>query len=92
MNDIFQFNDDSLERHEIHRQDAIELIESERSVFFPLSRRNGNDRLMFVGFIHGRAVLLEIGVEFLPNGIERIFHANKARKNFVHLYNSRKHL
>lgn len=90
MEDDFQFNDDSLERHKITRLEAIQVVESDESEYFPLSRRHGNDRLMFVGFPHAKDVLLEIGVEFLPNGKDVIFHANKARKYFANLYSERK--
>lgn len=90
MDSGFQFNDESLKRHRISRQEALQVLESEDSEYFPLSCRNDNDRLMFVGFACGGSILLEVGVEFLPQAEERIFHANKARKYFVQLYNLRK--
>lgn len=55
-----------------------------------LSKRDGNPRVMFVGFSSRSATLLEVGVEFLPAERERIFHANKARTFFQRLYNERK--
>ena len=62
------------------------------TIYFPLSRHNNNDRLMFVGFSQICVRLLEVGVEFLPSDKVRIFHANKARRYFVNLYNKRKRI
>jgi hypothetical protein len=45
---------------------------------------------MFVGFSQDGVRLIEVGVEFLPDGKENIFHANKARKYFAALYRERK--
>ncbi len=88
----FQFHDSNLKRHGISRLEAMQVIESAESEYFPLSRFEENDRLMFVGFSDTSICLLEVGVEFLPENKELIFHANKARKYFVNLYKERKRL
>jgi hypothetical protein len=90
MKNGFHFNEESLKRHKITRLEAVQIVESEESEYFPLTRYLGNDRLMFVGFSSDGAVLMEVGVEFLADGEEMIFHANKARRYFVNLYNARK--
>ena len=89
--DTLEFNDGSLQRHGISRLEAMQVVEADESEYFPLSPNEGNDRVMFVGFAHAEVRLLEVGVEFLADGRERIFHAGKARRYFVNLYNQRKH-
>jgi hypothetical protein len=88
----FRFHDKNLQKHGISRLAAVQVIESSQSEYFPLTTFEDNDRLMFVGFSKKSSYLLEIGVEFLPNGEEKIFHGNKARKYFVKAYNDRKSL
>jgi len=88
----FEFHDENLRKHGISRLEALQVVESYQSEYFPLSRHKSNDRLMFVGFSHTSMCFLEVGVEFLPDGREKIFHANKARKYFIDAFNKRKSL
>ena len=90
MQDDFEFNDESLHRHGISRLEAIQVMKSDYVECFPLSYFHGNSRAMFVGFSETRIYLLEVGIEFLPNGKEKIFHANKARKFFTKAFEERK--
>jgi hypothetical protein len=87
-----EFNDHGLRKHGISRLEALQVIEAEGSEYFPLSPRNDNDRIMFVGFSYAGTRLLEVGVAFLPGNRERIFHANRARRHFVNMYNQRKRI
>lgn len=92
MAERFEYNDNSLQGHGISRIEALQVVESLESEYFQLSRNQGADRLMFVGYSQISIGLLEVGVEFLPDGRERIFHANKARKFFIQLYRIRKRI
>jgi hypothetical protein len=43
---------------------------------------HGNDRVMWIGFTFGLR-LLEIGIEYLPNDNEHVFHAMNATKEYL---------
>jgi hypothetical protein len=89
MEDGFEFvSEEYFQQRGISRMQAVQVVQSAESRYFPLSRREGRDRLMFVGFAQGRIDLLEAGVELaIADGQDKIFHVNKARKYFQKLYN-----
>lgn len=81
------YNDESLSRHGVSREDADCVIAT--GWWFEMDRsERGNTRNMFVGFTRdGR--LLEVGVEYFENkSQEHVFHADDATKIYRELYTS----
>ena len=73
------YNYTSLRKHKVTEKEVDEVYAT--GADFDLSPSiKGNDRIMLVGLTaNGR--LLEIGVEFLADGNEHIFHASDATKH-----------
>ena len=70
------YNYESLDKHGVTEQEADEVYAT--GMNFDLEpNADGNDRIMVVGWTsNGR--LLEIGIEYLANGDEHIFHTSNA--------------
>jgi hypothetical protein len=67
----------------ITKEAILEVIADPFNGEFALSpSRDGNNRIMYVGFTQSER-LLEIGVEILPNNIRKVFHAKRATKNSI---------
>lgn len=78
------YNHDSLDKHGITEEEADEVYATGKD-FDMEPNEVGNDRIMVVGWTSiGR--LLEIGIEYLPNGDEHIFHASDATKSYRQLF------
>lgn len=79
------YNHESLDRHGISEQEVDEVYSTGKD-FDMSSSTNGNDRIMVVGWTSfGR--LLEIGIEYLTNTDEYIFHAMDATRYYSELFN-----
>lgn len=78
------YNYESLDRHGVTVQEADEVYAT--GCDFDLDPgSDGNDRLMVVGWTSaGR--LLEVGIEYLPDGNEHIFHACAATTAYRELF------
>jgi hypothetical protein len=78
------YNHESLDRHGVTEQEVDEVYASGKD--FDLAPSDaGNDRIMVVGWTaNGR--LLEIGIEYSPQGDEHIFHGNEATKEYQLLF------
>jgi hypothetical protein len=82
------YNQESLDRHNISRAEADEVLAT--GIWDEMSgSERGNDRLMFVGFTaSGR--LLEIGVEYFDDeDREHVFHGNDATACYRKLYETK---
>jgi len=79
----------SLDKHEVTTEEVDEVLANEPKDEDIEPSARGNARVMFVGFtFEGR--LLEVGVEYLPDGKEHVFHAMDATKAYRALFNKRK--
>jgi len=86
MNTIY--NHDSLDRHGVSEQDVDEVYANGKD-FDMSSSVKGNDRIMVVGWTSaGR--LLEVGIEYLADGDEYIFHAMEATQYYRELFDKDK--
>ena len=84
----YTYNDESLIRHGAARKDVDEVLSDKnisRRDFELLQSIDGNLRLMFVGF-NSAGRLLEIGVQFIDENYEHIFHAQAVSPKFHKLY------
>lgn len=73
-----QYNYESLKRHNVSVDEIGEVLRCLLTVNINMGpSRAGNDRIMWIGFTYN-ARLLEIGMEYLPEGTEYVFHANNA--------------
>lgn len=78
------YNYESIRKHGVTEQEVDEVYATGKDFDMEPSR-TGNDRMMLVGWTAaGR--LLEIGIEYLANGDEHIFHANDATKHYRKLF------
>ena len=78
------YNHESLDKHGVTEQEADEVYATGKD-FDMTASDNGNDRIMVVGWTaHGRP--LEVGIEYLENGNEHIFHACEATKHYRQLF------
>lgn len=74
------YNSTSLRKHNVAKHEVDDVYATGVDFDLPPSIK-GNDRIMLVGLTaNGR--LLEIGVEFLADGNEHIFHASDATKPY----------
>jgi uncharacterized DUF497 family protein len=75
---------ESLDKHGVTEEEADEVYATGKDFDLEPSA-NGNDRIMVVGWTSaGR--LLEIGIEYLSDGNEHIFHAIDATKHYRQLF------
>jgi hypothetical protein len=74
---LFSFNDESLHRHKVTRQEALEALEDPYKVEVELGEHKGNPTSLWVGKTFAERIL-EIGVEYLED-FNHIYHANKAK-------------
>jgi uncharacterized DUF497 family protein len=71
----------NLRKHRVAPQEADEVLANDPLDFELTISCSGNDRVMFVGFTYaGR--LLEVGVEYVSNYHEHVFHAMRATKSY----------
>lgn len=79
---IRSYNKDNIKRHGLTVDEINEVLRSPMTLVIDLSPSlKGNDRIMWIGFTSNLR-LLEIGIEYLPNDTEYIFHAvNATKKN-----------
>lgn len=78
------YNYESLHRHNVTDEEADEVYAN--GLDFDLEPSpDGNDRIMVVGWT-GTGRLLEIGIEYLPDGDEQIFHATDATRYYRGLF------
>jgi len=79
------YNDSNLSDHEVSRREVDEALDDPNACDYPLPPSyDGNDRAMIVGETEdGR--LLEIGVEYMPDGGWNIFHGNDAKPKAIEL-------
>ncbi len=78
------YNYQSLDKHGIKEEEVDDVYALGRDFDLEPSI-DGNDRIMVVGWTSaGR--LLEIGIEYLPDGNEHIFHACDATKYYRRLF------
>jgi len=76
------YNSESLKRHDVSTDEIKEVLRSPLTVVVDLEPSNhGNYRVMWVGFTFNLRVL-EIGIEYMPNDQEHIFHAMDATKQY----------
>lgn len=80
---ITTYQDDQLK---ITREQIDYMLRSSTSEAFPVAAsRDGNDRLMVVGFDQ-TGNLIEVGVEYISDNQEHIFHAMPATKQWRAAY------
>jgi uncharacterized DUF497 family protein len=85
-------NYESLKRHDVSVDEIDEVLRSMVTVAVEIGpSRVGNDRVMLVGPTLNLR-LLEIGIEYLPNDIEYVFHANDATKLMMQAFIERRRL
>jgi uncharacterized DUF497 family protein len=81
---VITFDEGNLRRHSVTLQEADQVLDARNlttRVFELSPARNGNERLMFVGFTQeGR--LLEIGIEIISDEDEHVFHGMDATKQY----------
>ncbi len=74
------YNHESLQRHSVTVEEINEVLRSPLTIVIDLEpSRKGNDRVIWIGFTFNIR-LLEIGIEYLPNNKEHVFHAMDATK------------
>lgn len=74
------YNYESMKRHDVSVDEINEVQRSPLTVTIDLEpSHEGNDRVMWVGFTLNLR-LLEIGVEYLSNDHEHMFHTMDATK------------
>ena len=82
------YNCDSLNKHNITKEEVDQVYAMGKGFDLNPSLK-GNDRVIVVGWTAtGR--LLEIGIEYLADGNEYIFHANEATKHYQNLFDRKK--
>lgn len=85
MADKIWFNDANLSDHEVTRREVEEALDDPDASDYQLSPSYaGNDRIMIVGATELNR-LLEIGVEFMPDGRWNVFHGNDAKPTAIRL-------
>lgn len=81
---MITFDEENLRKHNVTPQEADQVLDSRNlstRIFDLAPARNGNERVMFVGFTQeGR--LLEIGVEIISDEDEQVFHGLDATKQY----------
>jgi hypothetical protein len=78
------YNHESLSRHGVTEQETDEVYVT--GLDFDLGpSADGNDRIMVVGWT-STSRLLEVGIEYLPDGNEHIFHASNATRYYKRLF------
>jgi hypothetical protein len=81
------YNYESLRRHKVTEEEADEVYAD--GLDFDLDPSpNGNDRIMVVGWT-GTGRLLEVGIEYLPENSEHIFHTSDATRHYKELFERR---
>jgi hypothetical protein len=69
----------NLRKHRVTTEEVDEVLANDPLTFQLSPSFSGNDRVMFVGFTYmGR--LLEVGVEYVSNYHEHVFHGMRATK------------
>ncbi len=78
------YNTSSLKKHKVTEEEVDHVYAT--GIDFDLEpSEKGNDRIMIIGLTaSGR--LLEIGIEYLADGNEHIFHADDATKPYQLLF------
>ena len=75
----FTFNDDSLKRGKVSPEECLEaLADPFKTYYDDLPSERGNPRRMWVGYTLAER-RLEVGVEYMINNIEHIYHARKLK-------------
>lgn len=81
---MITFDEGNLSKHRVTQEEVDQVLDSRNlttKVFDLVPARNGNERIMFVGFTQeGR--LLEIGVEIISDEDEHVFHGMDATKHY----------
>jgi len=81
---VITFDEGNLRKHNVTPEEADQVLDSRNlttRIFDLAPARNGNERVMFVGFTQeGR--LLEIGVEIISDEDEHVFHGMDATKQY----------
>ena len=82
------YNDESLQRHHVSREEIQDVIASELSLYRDLEpSERGYSRIMTIGWTEdGR--ILKIGIEYFPDR-DHVFHANDAGKTYVKEFEKR---
>lgn len=84
---VTTYQDDQLE---ITREQADQVLDYPDNELFELPpARNGNDRIMVVGFDFN-ANLIEVGVEYINDNHEHIFHGTQVTTQWRNAFNMRK--
>lgn len=82
------YNHESLSSHVVSIAEADDVYATGKDFDLDPSEC-GNDRIMVVGWTaSGR--LLEVGIEYLPDGNEHIFHASGATQEYENLFDRKK--
>jgi len=79
----------NLEKHGVTTDEVDEVLFNDPLDFDLEPSKDGNDRILFIGFTYaGR--LLEVGVEYLHEEDEHIFHGMDATKHYRNAFEKRK--
>lgn len=79
----FAFNDDSLKRGKVSPEECLEaLADPFKTYYDDLPSERGNPRRMWVGYTLTER-RLEVGVEYMKNNVDHIYHARKAQRETI---------
>jgi uncharacterized DUF497 family protein len=83
---VVTYNTENLTKHDVTTIEVDEVLSDSRTIWLDLGpRRDGNDRLMFIGLTKsGRA--LEVGVELIGED-DYVFHAMAAGEHYLKEFN-----
>ena len=83
---LISFNDDSLKRHKVTRAEVLEVLADDfkTPVEFGESKQ-GNSTVMYVGCTKTERAL-EVGVEFLEDDADHVYHARSITHYFARAY------
>lgn len=83
---MFTYNTGNLAKHNVTTVEIDEVLSDSRTIWLDLGvSRDGNDRLMFIGFTRAGRIL-EVGIELIAKD-EYVFHSMPAGESYLKEFN-----